>query len=71
VVSRKIGFRYSALRVGDKAMNNPNVTQETTSDPADVLLEHDWRRDEKNESTKRLLKNESPKKWKIKVSLLA
>jgi len=52
-------------------MNDPNVTQETTNDPDDVLLEHDWRRDEKNESTKRLLYNESSKKWKIKVSLLA
>jgi len=40
-VSRKIGFRYSALRVGDKAMNDPNITHETKNSPADVLFEHD------------------------------
>jgi hypothetical protein len=40
-------------------MNDPNVTHETKNDSADVLFEHDWRRDEKNESTKKeVLKNE-------------
>jgi hypothetical protein len=61
-VSRKIGFRYSALRVGDKAMNDPYVTHETKNDPADVLFQHDQRRDERNESTKGVLKIESSKK---------
>ena len=35
-ISRKIGFRYSALRLGDEAMNDPNVTHETKNDPVDV-----------------------------------
>jgi hypothetical protein len=70
-VSREIGLRYSALRVGDKAVNDPNVTHETKNEPADVLFEHDWRRDEKNESTKGVSKNESSKKKEIEVSLLA
>lgn len=36
-ISRKIGFRYSALCVGDKAMKDPYVIHETNSS-ADVLL---------------------------------
>jgi hypothetical protein len=45
-------------------MNDPNVTNETKNNRADrdVLFEYDWRRDEKNESTKRVLKNEFSKK---------
>jgi hypothetical protein len=57
-VSRKIGFRYPALRVGDEAINNPNVTQETKNEPADVLFEHDWRGDEKDESTTEAIKKQ-------------
>ncbi len=52
-------------------MNDPNVTHETKKDPADVLFEHDWRRDENNESTKEVLKNECQRKIGIKVSSLA
>jgi hypothetical protein len=52
-------------------VNDPNVTHETKNEPADVLFEHDWRRDEKNESTKGVSKNESSKKKEIEVSLLA
>jgi len=39
-------------------MNDPNVTHETKNNRADrdVLFEYDWRRDEKNESTKRVQK---------------
>jgi hypothetical protein len=41
-------------------MNDPYVTHETKNDP--VLFQHDQRRDERNESTKGVLKNESSKK---------
>jgi hypothetical protein len=71
-ISRKIGFRYSAFRVGDKAMNDLNVTHESENDPVDVLFETDWRRDEMNESTKEFFKNASSKrKYKNKVFFLA
>jgi hypothetical protein len=70
-VSRKIGFRYPALRVGDEAINDPNVTHETKNELADVLFEHEWRRDEKDDSTKEVIKNKSSKKWKITVFFLA
>jgi hypothetical protein len=43
-------------------MNDPYVTHETKNDPADVLFQHDQRRDERNESTKGVLKIESSKK---------
>lgn len=42
-------------------MNDLYVTHEAENDPADVLFEPDWRRDEMNESTKEFLKNESSK----------